>query len=222
MGLLSWLPFVHAQNKPTLCQQLEPLLAEGDLVFLDIDFLLFKKVAEATLTWTSHVGIALKDENDEWIVAESTTPLSKKSKFCDFIARTDSNHVAIRRLNHNFTADEITRIKEAVDERMGVFYDLGFNYDSKRLFCSKLVYQVFLQALSVEVGDLQTMRELLDENPDGDVGFWRWWYLGRIPWERRTVTPKSQLVDKKFRTVWTWERQQSEENLVIAQPQKAL
>jgi hypothetical protein len=43
------------------------------------------------------------------------------------------------------------------------------------------VYDVYKNALGVEVGNLQTFRQLLAENPNVTLTFWRLWYFGFIP-----------------------------------------
>ncbi len=93
------------------------------------------------------------------------------------------------------------RLKRAALEREGRWYHLGFDFDSPRQFCSKCVYQVFRDALGIELGAVQTLQQLLEQNPQASVGFWRAWFLGVIPWQRRTVTPASQLVDPQLDTV---------------------
>ena len=42
------------------CLKAESVLEEGDLIFLDIPSILFRKVAEGSGSWTSYVGMALK------------------------------------------------------------------------------------------------------------------------------------------------------------------
>jgi len=89
------------------------------------------------------------------------------------------------------------------DYRLNQYYHLGFDFDSKRQFCSKFVYLTFKEALGVELGKIQTLKELLEENPQASVNFWRCWYLGFIPWERKTITPASQLHDPQLNTVFS-------------------
>jgi hypothetical protein len=85
---------------------------------------------------------------------------------------------------------------------MGRWYHLGFNYDSRRMFCSKFVHEVFREALGVEIGTVQTFGELLECKPDQALGFWKLWFFGRIPWTRRTVTPASQLASPLLQAVF--------------------
>ncbi len=193
-------PVAHA----TLCEQIQPMVKSGDLIFISSQFYVFKKVSEATNTWANHVGIAF-ERNGKWVVAESRVPLSKVTPFCDFVERTFDNQIAVRRVSDSLTEEDIEALWENSQEKMGILYHLGFDYRSHRQFCSKFVYQIYGEALGMEVGKIQTFREVLAENPEGSQEFWNWWFLGNIPWERETVTPRSQLYDPNLETIYTWE-----------------
>lgn len=181
------------------CQTATTVAQEGDLIFLDVPVTLFRKVAESTGSWTSHVGVVLKKDG-QWVVAESKIPLSTVTPLCSFIKRSSKYLFEIKRLHRALTLEEIGKLHETADQLQGRFYHTGFDFDSKRLFCSKFAYLVY-QSIGVEVGHLQTFRELLAERPATSLSFWNFWFFGSIPWDRRTVTPASQLNDPKFLSV---------------------
>ncbi|MEH6471271.1 MAG: YiiX/YebB-like N1pC/P60 family cysteine hydrolase [Halopseudomonas sp.] len=193
---------MKTQQLDTLEQQVSSQLCEGDILFISINAFLYKQVARGTGSWCSHVGFAVR-EAGQWWVMESKVPKVAKTPLRDFLSRTCNAEVAIRRLPQSLSRDDIEQLKQAANQRAGRWYHLGFNYDSPRQFCSKFVHQVFRDALGVKLGKLQTLRQLLDENPQASVGFWRVWYFGFIPWQRRTVTPASQLEDNQLKTVFT-------------------
>lgn len=85
---------------------------------------------------------------------------------------------------------------------MGRLYGLGFDFDSRWMYCSKFVHRIYREALGLDLGRIQTFRELLDENPGANLNFWRFWYFGRIPWERRTLTPESLYQDEQLFTAF--------------------
>lgn len=178
----------------SLEQQLNQIIKEGDLIFISIDSFLYRQVARGTGSWTSHIGFIIKQEQ-QWFVWESAVPKVKCIPLRDFIARTTNNEISIRRLKQPLTNEQISQLKQAAQARKGQFYHLGFKFDSNRQFCSKFVYLCFKEALGVEVGKIQTLEELLEENPQASVSFWRVWYFGFIPWKRRTITPACQLKD---------------------------
>ena len=183
-------------------QQVSQKLREGDILFISINAFLYKQVARGTGSWCSHVGFAIQ-EKGAWFVLESKVPTVTKTPLRQFLARTCNSEIAIRRLQRDLSRNDIARLKQAADQRMGHWYHLGFDYDTKRQFCSKFVHQVFQEALDVSLGELQTLQQLLEQNPQASVGFWRIWYFGFIPWQRRTVTPASQLTDPQLRTVFS-------------------
>lgn len=199
-SLISVFLSVHLfASSPSICSTVASHLNEGDLIFLDMDNVIFEQVAVATQTWTSHVGIAVYEEG--WFVAESALLQSRRTPLCDYLDRTQDQRLEVRRLKKYLSVQEIYILKDYLESQMGLFYDTGFNYDSQQLFCSKLVYDTF-QNIDVEVGQIKTFKQVLDENPEGSLTFWKVWFLGSIPWDRRTVTPKDQLIDDDFYTVY--------------------
>ncbi|MGH1462514.1 MAG: YiiX/YebB-like N1pC/P60 family cysteine hydrolase [Neptuniibacter sp.] len=183
-------------------QELSSVIKEGDIIFISIDSFLYKHVARGTGSWTSHVGFIIQ-EHGQWFVLESAVPIVSKCPLRKFLARTTNYEVAIKRLNKDLSQDDMSALKRSAHKKMGAFYHTGFNFDSNRQFCSKFVYLTFKEALGVELGKVQTLKELLDENPQANIKFWRCWYFGFIPWTRRTVTPASQLSDSQLFEVFS-------------------
>ncbi len=177
-------------------------LEEGDIIFISINSPLYRQVAQGTGSWTSHVGFIVKEEN-QWFVLESAVPTVKRCSLRKFLSRTMNSEVCIKRLNKSLKTEQILKLKQVASKRMGRFYHLGFNFESKRQFCSKFVYLTFKEALDIEIGKVQTFRQLLAENPQASVNFWRCWYFGFIPWERKTITPTSQLNDPQLVEVFS-------------------
>lgn len=171
-------------------------LAVGDLVFIRVGFKPFREVAAATGSWTNHVGIVVAVDGIDGAavqVAESTLPLSRRTTLDRFVARSEGGQVAVRRLATPLTQEQAARIDAAARQRQGVLYDTGFDLHSPRQFCSRFVHEVLREATGVRVGEVQTFEQLLQRNPQADPSFWRAWYLGRIPWQRQTVTPASVM-----------------------------
>ena len=177
-------------------------LQVGDIVFTRIGTYPFRKVAEATGTWTNHVGIVLDVSGKEPVIGESRFPLSGTTTLSRFVARSAGSRVAVMRLPEPLTPAQQAALVAAASERAHVFYDTGFDAHSHRQFCSRYVREVLQQAAGVEVGRVETFKQLLDDSPQADVGFWRAWYFGSIPWQRETVTPASVLRTPGLQTVF--------------------
>jgi len=190
------------QLAQTNTRDLSSRLAVGDVVFIRVSALPFKKVASATESWTNHVGIVIDVSGSEPLIGESTFPISKATPLSRFVERSEGGRIEVSRLNTPLTAQQQAAVFLSAQKRMGVFYDTGFNLNSKRQFCSRYVREVLGEATDTQVGDVENFSTLLTRNPKVDLVFWRIWYFGNIPWQRETVTPASVLNSTRLHSVF--------------------
>lgn len=167
----------------------------GDIVFIHTGATLFRQVSAASRCWCNHVGIITGHNGEDYLVAESRIPLSGVTTLGRFIRRSVGDQYAVRRIKGGLTETQKRAVVEQIPPRLYKVYHTGFDYDSSRQFCSKFVFDICREALSISVGKKETFRELLEENPDTGLTFWRFWFLGAIPWNRSTVTPASLWQD---------------------------
>lgn len=186
----------------TSVAQLAAQLKVGDVIFIQVKPLPFRKVSEATASWTNHVGIVVETSAKGAVVAESTFPFSKRTPLASFVARSESGRVQVSRLGNGLSPDEQKAMVAAANKRMGVFYDTGFNLYSKGQFCSRFVREVLAESTGITVGEAETFAHLLGQNPEVGLGFWQVWYWGRIPWQRVTVTPASLLESPRLEAIF--------------------
>ena len=182
--------------------ELSNIVQEGDIVFVAIPNAFYRKVAESTGSWISHVGFIYEKSDDKCVIAESTVPWSKLNPFEKFIGKSDKGRFAIKRLINPPDKESILQLQKAADARMGKLYHLGFKFRSRRQFCSKFVYEVFEEALGTTIGEVEKFGDILKNNPDVSLWFWRLWYFGFIPWNRETVTPMNQYESELLETVY--------------------
>jgi len=206
--LLSGLGFAGEPtlSSAALCETLSALVQPGDLVFVEIDNFVLRRVARATGGWANHVGVVLEHSSQGWTVAESKVPLSQTGSLCDLLERTRAP-IAIRRHNRIWAANDMNDIKREVRARLGIAYDMKFNFDSKKQYCSKFVYEIFKAALDLELGKIETLGDIMDNMKDlptyeEDLAFWEFYYGGEIPRNQRIVTPESQYRDANLRTIF--------------------
>jgi hypothetical protein len=190
--LLAWIDMKTTQHADA--QALAAMLSTGDVIFIRVGVRLFREVATATGSWTNHVGIVVENANGRIVIAESTFPRSRVTTLDRFLARSEGGRVAVARLRRALTSEEQKRLLHASRGRLGIWYDTGFDLHSRRQFCSRFVHEVLAEATGLAVGEAQCFDELLAQQPAAALGFWRLWYLGRIPWQRKTITPASVLV----------------------------
>jgi hypothetical protein len=69
----------------------------------------------------------------------------------------------------------------------------------------RFVREVFLEATDADLGEVVTFADLLAQHPGTDLRLWKFWYFGRIPWQRLTVTPESLYRSPTLRLVFDGE-----------------
>lgn len=173
-------------------------LRVGDLVFTRIPFAPFTRITEVTGGWSNHVGVVIDVSGTEPLIAESKVPLSTITPLSAFLRRSDHGRAAVLRPPEALTMEQQARLRHAVEQRLGTFYDTGFNLQSARQFCSRFVREVLADATGHHYGEVQRFDELLAAHPEADQRFWRLWYFGSIPWQRVTVTPESIRRDARL------------------------
>jgi hypothetical protein len=183
-------------------QELQRALRVGDLVFIRIPWFPFRQIADATGTWTNHVGIVVGLSDSEVVIGESRVLLSCLTRFEAFVSRSAQGRVAVLRLHRPLSGEEMLRLQRAAQRRLGLLYDTGFNLRSSRQFCSRFVREVLHESTGTALGEVTTFKQLLQCNPEADLRLWKIWYFGRIPWERTTVTPASLYSSPALRVVF--------------------
>lgn len=179
-----------------------PPLRSGDVLFIRIANPLYARVAAACGSWESHVGLLLADGRGGWRVAESTVPWSRYTTLERFIARSENGRFAVLRMRMPLSTDQLNALARAAARRMGRLYHLGFKLRSARQFCSKFVHECYEEATGIALGRAQTFRELIANKPGLSLRFWKWWFLGHIPWQRTTLTTTSLLHSPHLQCVF--------------------
>ncbi len=179
-----------------------PPLEIGDIIFTCIAAQLFKSISTASLCWSNHVGIIIGHNGEDYLVAESRVPISTTTTLKKFIKRSNKHHYAIKRLRNVLTEQQKTAICNQIPQRLNILYHTGFRFDSKRQFCSKFIYEIYKEALDLEIGKIETFNDLLKSNPNANLTFWKLWFFGRIPWQRKTITPASLWFSPKLETIF--------------------
>lgn len=174
----------------------------GDVVFIRVGAKPFREVADATNSWTNHVGVVVDTSGPEPVIGESKFPLSRRTPISRFVARSEGGRVSVARLVTEPTPEQRVQVAASADRRAGILYDTGFNLHSRRQFCSRYVREVLIEATGQSIGEVETFSHLLASRPNANVGFWKAWYFGAIPWDRETVTPASLLRSPALRTLF--------------------
>ena len=145
---------------PTKPEAVVDSLMEGDILFQISTSCQGKAIQLATNSPYSHCGILFRD-NNEWMVFEGVQPV-KKTKLSDWINRGEGHHYVSKR--HKDAASLLTKavkdkMKEEAKKLVGKNYDLTFEWNDDRIYCSELVYKIYQRGAGIAVGKLQKLRE---------------------------------------------------------------
>ncbi|MGQ9847296.1 MAG: YiiX/YebB-like N1pC/P60 family cysteine hydrolase [Bacteroidales bacterium] len=120
-------------------------LKEGDLLFQHLmcgDFCqAIEKVTPAYQNMHfTHVGILIKDEQNQWVVAEAISKGVCLTKLDTFIHRSGKKNIFVGRVKPEYKIPTLKEIKKF----LGKPYDTAFNIYNDAYYCSELVYNLYL------------------------------------------------------------------------------
>lgn len=129
---------------------------EGDIVFQTSRSSQSKAIQLATKSPWSHMGVVVQEQG-RWMVLEAVEPV-KLTPIEAWIRRGVDGHAVAKRLKRAdalLTPRARTTMRRIGREFMGRHYDLTFEWDDRRLYCSELVWKLYKRGVGVEVGKLE-------------------------------------------------------------------
>ncbi len=131
---------------------------EGDLLFQTSRSTQSVAVQAATHSKWSHMGL-LFHTRGRWMVLEAVQPV-KYTPLDAWIRRGEGGHVSARRVKRSIrvlTASDLAKVRREGERFLGRPYDLTFEWDDRRIYCSELVWKAYERALGLKLGRLQTL-----------------------------------------------------------------
>lgn len=138
----------------------QPVLKDGDIIFQSSISPQCQAIKQATHSPYSHCGIVYKEGN-KFYVYEAIEPISK-TPLKEWIARSDNNEYAVRRLKNAdavLTAHVIAKMKKAGERFSDKHYDAYFGWSDDLIYCSELVWKIYKEGAGLEIGHLKKLRE---------------------------------------------------------------
>ena len=137
----------------------------GDLVFQDSSPISGQAEAIKALTrspW-SHCGLYFERPGLGGVVVDGNGSGALLS-WDEWSRRGKDGKFAIYRLKTGLNEDAIEKLWARARELDGRPYDLKFAWDDERIYCSELIWKACRDALDVELGSLQKLRDFELEN----------------------------------------------------------
>jgi len=135
-------------------------IREGDIIFQTSLSNQSRAIQLATKSKYSHCGIIFKNENGFYVL-EAVQPV-KETLLEKWIARGQNGHYIIKRLKNadqSLTLEVIKTMKQIGEKFKGKNYDLTFEWNDDRIYCSELVWKIYQKSTGLEIGKLQKLKE---------------------------------------------------------------
>jgi hypothetical protein len=180
-------------------------LQDGDLVFHRSRSAQSAAVAAATRSKYTHMGVVLVEDGKP-MVLEAVQP-TKLTPFSMWVARGERGKVVVKRLKNAtdiLTPQVRKRMHEMGRAWLGRPYDLLFQWDDDRVYCSELVYKLLDRAAGVQVGKVQKASEFDLSNPEVQKKLKERFGAGKATFnpDEPIVSPQSMFDDPKLVTVF--------------------
>jgi uncharacterized protein YycO len=180
------------------CATAAPVLRDGDIIFHTSRSAQSAAIQRATHSRYSHVGVVFYRDGKpfvfEAIATVRYTPLES------WIARGDGGRYVVRRLKKAPTPAVVRKLRAAAEKYAGKPYDLYFEWSDARIYCSELVWKAYHDALGIELGMRQKLREFDLSDPAVQAKM-RERYGTRVPLEEPVISPAAQFESPLLETV---------------------
>ncbi|WP_297332213.1 YiiX family permuted papain-like enzyme [Flavobacterium sp.] len=136
------------------------LLQEGDIIFQTSESEQSKAIQLATNSPYSHCGIIFKQDTS-YYVYEAIQPVTK-TLLKEWIKRGKDNHYVIKRLinaDNVLTDEALLRMRETGKAMSGKDYDLYFEWNNDKIYCSELVWKIYKEGTGLEIGKTQQLKD---------------------------------------------------------------
>lgn len=177
------------------------LIQEGDIIFQTSLSSQSLAIQKATKSKYSHLGM-ISIQNGEYYVFEAVQPV-KVTPIQAWIYRGEDEHFAVKRLKNAkslMTEANIAKMKNQAKKYIGKNYDSLFGWSDERIYCSELVWKMYKEALGIEVGTLQQLKEFDLSDPIVQAKV-KERYGGTIPKEEIVISPESIYQSELLTTI---------------------
>ena len=132
-------------------------LRDGDLVFQTSRSGQSVAIQRATHSPWSHMGVVVFRGGKPFVFEASATV--RYTPLAAWAAHGTGGAYAIRRLKQPLTTAQAARLRTAAARYAGRPYDLYFEWSDDRIYCSELAWKLYHDALGLEIGARQQLRD---------------------------------------------------------------
>ncbi|MBZ0166344.1 MAG: hypothetical protein K8I00_06010, partial [Candidatus Omnitrophica bacterium] len=172
-------------------------LREGDFIFQDIHGKLFRVIEGVSGSRLTHCGIIVK-KGGELYVLEAIGPVML-TPLNNWIHRGIGSKFKIVRLKEAYQR-HIPDIIRAAYRYLDRPYDIQYEWDDEKIYCSELIFKAVDDATGIKLADL---KRLGDMNWQPHTAFIRSISGGELPLDRKIMTPGDLALSTKTDFVYS-------------------
>jgi uncharacterized protein YycO len=135
----------------------EPL-RDGDIIFHTSRSAQSLAIQRATHSPYSHVGMVFHRDGKPFVFEAIATV--RYTPLAQWTARGTGGKFVVKRLKTPLSVAQAKKLRNAAERHAGKPYDPYFEWSDARIYCSELVWKAYQEALGVELGARQRLREL--------------------------------------------------------------
>jgi len=132
-------------------------LRDGDIIFHTSRSSQSLAIQRATHSPWSHMGVVFFRDGKPFVYEAIATV--RYTPLATWTARGDGGRYVVRRLKRPLDAQQAATLRAAARRFEGRPYDLYFEWSNQRIYCSELVWKMYHDALGIDLGALQKLRE---------------------------------------------------------------
>ncbi|MFP9112830.1 YiiX family permuted papain-like enzyme [Flavobacterium sp. RHBU_3] len=175
-------------------------LHNGDIIFQTSTSAQSKAIQLATHSEYSHCGVIYEDDG-QWYVFEAVQPV-KKTPLEDWIDRGQNDRYVIKRLKDTtaLTPSALKKMKAVAKTMNGKDYDLYFEWNNDRIYCSELVWKLYKESTGLEIGHLKQLKDFDLTAPPVKLKL-KERYGNNIPMDEKVISPKDVYDSELLETI---------------------
>lgn len=194
----SW---IAVQATPLGKEKASAQFMDGDIIFQSSMSGQSAAIQIATNSKYSHCGIVFLEDGEPFVL-EAVQPV-KVTSLDKWITHGDDHHYVVKRLvdrQAELSKDEIDKMRDLGEAWIGKNYDITFEWDDSRIYCSELVWKLYDRGAGIELCALQELRDFDLTSPIVSR-IVKERYGKKIPWSEKVVSPGALYDCPQLETV---------------------
>ncbi|MCB9757347.1 MAG: hypothetical protein H6753_02845 [Candidatus Omnitrophica bacterium] len=171
-------------------------IQHGDFIFQHLPGELTAMIADMTKSQYSHCGIIVKKPTG-FVVLQAIGPV-KETPLNEWINYGVGKRFTIVRLKKKFQSDIPAIISQGY-KFVGKPYDIQYQWDDQKIYCSELIYKAVFNATGLRLAEFVRLGDMAWQPYEQTI---RQITGGELPLDREMITPESLVVSDKVDVVY--------------------